>query len=610
MSNQRASHPTLVIRHTGQVFPLSQAPVTVGRQADNTIVLADPQASRHHAAVTWQAGAFVVQDMGSANGTFVNNQRIAGPRSLRDGDSIRMGNTIFDVRLPPVAEQEQTMVGAALPPERATGPGKRSFLPILIGVLLSAIVLVGLAIVAFLLLSGDDQATPTVAIQSPSQGAEIAIGTEIILQAAAAGARDITRLEIKVDDILAGVSTSSDPAGTGALTVSQPWTFSQAGPHTVTAMAYTAGSRVSDPTLVEVLVMEMIAQETPTGTPSATPTTEVPSDTPTPTTLPTDIPSTDTPTPTDTASPTSTATPTSTPTPSPTLTPTPTETPEPIVEFWADETTIVAGGSTFLRWRVENVQAIYLDGAPVTGPDGQRAVNPASTTTYTLRATHAGGEETKLVTITVIPSGQAWSHPLKVAANRRIYHIRLAAPGEIRVRAQWTGPQGDLAIIINGPGQTGYYARRDGASPLEVAYNVTGTDLAAGQEWRVTIASFGTGRADGTIRITYPSGSGSGPLLNDFAVAPGFGSAVSAIVLGGPGPIQASATWSGIPTSMALIVNGPGQVGYYARQDGPSPLSVSYSVSPADFGSGDTWFVSLTALSPPNADGSINLSFP
>lgn len=611
MSNQRTAHPALVIRHTGQIFPLSEAPVTVGRQADNTIVLADPQASRHHATVFWQAGSFVVQDMGSANGTFLNNQRITGPRRLSDGDSIRMGNTFFDVKIPPAADQDQTMVGAAWQPGGAAAPAKRSLLPILIGVLLGAIVIVGLAIVALLLLSGDGQDTPTVAIQSPAQGAELAPGTEVLLQATAAGARDITRLEIKVDGVLAGVATSQESEGTGALTVSQPWTFSQAGPHTVTAIAYTAGNRVSDPAAIEILVTEMVAQETGTATPSATATTEAPSDTPTATaSATTEVPVSDTPTLTPTPSLTPTSTPTPTPTPTSTPTPSPTSTPEPIVEFWADETTIPAGGSTFLRWHVENVLAIYLDGAPVTGPDGQQAVSPATTTTYELRATHAGGEASKFVTITVNPTGQTWSHSLKVEANRRIYHIRLTSPGEIRVRAEWTGVQSDLALIINGPGQTGYYARRDGTSPIEVAYTVTAGDLAAGDNWRVAIASFGTGRADGTIRITYPSGSGSGPLFNDFAVAPGFGSAVSALVLNGPGSIQAGATWSGPPAAMALIVNGPGQVGYYARQDGNSPLGVGYTVTPADFGHGDTWFVSLTALSPPSADGSMNLTYP
>jgi hypothetical protein len=87
----------------------------------------------------------------------------------------------------------------------------------------------------------------------------------------------------------------------------------------------------------------------------------------------------------------------------PPATPTPTAT-QPsgrVVRFWADRTTITAGSSTVLHWHVENVRAIYLDGAPVTGPDGQKSVSPTVTTTYRLRVVFAGGEEIYEVTITV-----------------------------------------------------------------------------------------------------------------------------------------------------------------------------------------------------------------
>jgi hypothetical protein len=318
----------------------------------------------------------------------------------------------------------------------------------------------------------------------------------------------------------------------------------------------------------------------------------------------------DTPPPTQTPTPTPTPTATPTPTPTPTSTPTPTQTPAPVIDFWADATTIPAGGSTFLHWHVEHVQEIYLDGAPVTGPDGQQAVSPPTTTTYELRVVHAGGEEIRQVTITVTPAAQTWSHPFKVTPNRTVYYLRLLAPGEILVQAEWTGAQSDLALIINGPGKTGYYARQDGTSPLQVAYTVTAADLGTGADWRVTVASFGSERADGTVRITYPSGSSSSPFVTQFAVGPGFGSSVSVIVLNGAGQIDAQASWTPPGSSLGFIINGPGQVGYYARQDGSSPLGVSYTVTPADLSHGDTWRVSLTAFSPMNVGGSVNLTYP
>jgi hypothetical protein len=44
------------------------------------------------------------------------------------------------------------------------------------------------------------------------------------------------------------------------------------------------------------------------------------------------------------------------------------------------------------------------------------------------------------------------------------------------------------------------------------------------------------------------------------------------------GTINAGATWTGTAANLALILNGPGQVGYYARNDGSSPLSLNYSI--------------------------------
>ena len=88
------------------------------------------------------------------------------------------------------------------------------------------------------------------------------------------------------------------------------------------------------------------------------------------------------------------------------------------------------------------------------------------------------------------------------------------------------------------------------------------------------------------------------------------GQVIHVLVLKRAGPIQAQATWSGTPANMALIVNGPGQVGYFARQDGGSPLSVSYTLTPANFASGDTWRVSLASFSAPDASGNFKVAFP
>jgi hypothetical protein len=608
--------PALTVRHTGQEFPLTQAPFTIGRQPDCTVVLADPQVSRQHATITFQAGRYIVQDLGSANGTYINERRITAPQALRDGDQLRLGNTIFDVRLavggvPPTVYGQPAAAYAAVPEQAA---GRQISTGMIVGLLLTAIVAVGLIIAVLLLLLNRRGGELAVTILSPSDGAQIATGGQLVLQASATGPKDITRLEMSVDGQVVASTASQDPDGAPSLIVSHSYTFDQPGPHTISATAYTAGSSAGETASVGVSVGGAVGQVTVTPTLQATPTPTAEPPTPTGTPEPTSEPPTSEPptnepptnTPTATHTPTPTNTPSRTPTPTPSITPTPT----PVIEFWADAYSIPAGGSTTLRWHVEHVSAIYLDGTPVTGPDGSQLVAPPATTIYRLRVVYPGGEVTKEVTITVTPGGQSWTHPIRVVDNRAIFYLRLTGPGQIRAYAEWTGSQGELALIVNGPGQEGAYAREDGPSGTEVVYNVTGGDFAVGDTWRVAIASFGTGEASGTVYLTYPSGSGASAPGISFGVSPDYGTAINLIVLHGAGAINSTANWSGTPGTMALIVNGPGQVGYYARNDGGSPLSVSYTVTPGDLGAGDLWRVSLTAFSPPDANGSIEITYP
>jgi predicted component of type VI protein secretion system len=107
----------------GYVYPLADAIVTLGRSGDNTIVIGVPQVSRHHARLIWQAGGWVVEDLGSANGTFVNQQRITNPKWLGPGDVLRLGDTIiFAVQFSPGAEP--TLVSRRPPAQVPRGAGQ------------------------------------------------------------------------------------------------------------------------------------------------------------------------------------------------------------------------------------------------------------------------------------------------------------------------------------------------------------------------------------------------------------------------------------------------------------------------------------------------------
>jgi len=75
-----------------------QAPqrLTVGRGKDNDIVVDEPTVSRFHASLTLnQRGEMIVSDLGSANGTFVNGQRITAAQVLRARDQLTLGSVSF-----------------------------------------------------------------------------------------------------------------------------------------------------------------------------------------------------------------------------------------------------------------------------------------------------------------------------------------------------------------------------------------------------------------------------------------------------------------------------------------------------------------------------------
>ena len=71
-------------------------PLTIGRAPDNGLVLVDSRASRHHARLYGRRGALVLTDLGSTNGSWVNDRRI-DEMALGEGDQIRIGDTVLVV---------------------------------------------------------------------------------------------------------------------------------------------------------------------------------------------------------------------------------------------------------------------------------------------------------------------------------------------------------------------------------------------------------------------------------------------------------------------------------------------------------------------------------
>jgi predicted component of type VI protein secretion system len=78
----------------GAAFTLEGDQIDVGRDSTNEIVINDAEISRRHARLTFQGGKYVLEDLGSTNGTFVNGQRLAGPRVLKAGEVVSFGEQI------------------------------------------------------------------------------------------------------------------------------------------------------------------------------------------------------------------------------------------------------------------------------------------------------------------------------------------------------------------------------------------------------------------------------------------------------------------------------------------------------------------------------------
>jgi pSer/pThr/pTyr-binding forkhead associated (FHA) protein len=81
----------------GRQTPL-EGSIEIGREGSTGLAINDEQASRRHARVTSAGDAATVEDLGSTNGTYLNGQPIEGERTLRPGDRLRVGLTVFELR--------------------------------------------------------------------------------------------------------------------------------------------------------------------------------------------------------------------------------------------------------------------------------------------------------------------------------------------------------------------------------------------------------------------------------------------------------------------------------------------------------------------------------
>ena len=83
---------------TGTRIGLTGAPVLIGRANDSTLVLEDDYASTRHARISLQDGMWVVEDLGSTNGTYLGQRKLDGPVPMELGVPLRIGQTVLELR--------------------------------------------------------------------------------------------------------------------------------------------------------------------------------------------------------------------------------------------------------------------------------------------------------------------------------------------------------------------------------------------------------------------------------------------------------------------------------------------------------------------------------
>lgn len=83
---------------SGTAITLTGDPITIGRADDSTVVLTDDYVSTRHARLVPAEGKWLLEDLGSTNGTYLDRQRVTDPTPVPLGTPIRVGKTVMELR--------------------------------------------------------------------------------------------------------------------------------------------------------------------------------------------------------------------------------------------------------------------------------------------------------------------------------------------------------------------------------------------------------------------------------------------------------------------------------------------------------------------------------
>jgi Tol biopolymer transport system component len=146
----------------GRHFDIGAAPVTIGRQDQCEVQVAGTWVSRRHARLAWTGPGYIVEDLGSTNGTFVNGERVSGAHALQSGDRLQLGEQVefaFEAYMPAPVRAEAALPGTAPPRAQAPPPqpNRRRVWLWAVGLLGLVVIIAAAGVGAWYLLSDKEQ---------------------------------------------------------------------------------------------------------------------------------------------------------------------------------------------------------------------------------------------------------------------------------------------------------------------------------------------------------------------------------------------------------------------------------------------------------------------
>jgi putative serine protease PepD len=154
--------PWFLIEPTGYRYPISEDEadgLSIGRTPDNDVILNDPGVSRHHAYIRVRGQEAWLYDRGSANGTWLNGNRITDPQLMKPGDVIMVGGTKLEMTYVPPELPPVTTTPPAAPTRKKTSATLYIVLGVLLGLL--GLAAVGLAVLPNLASTAAPTPTPS-----------------------------------------------------------------------------------------------------------------------------------------------------------------------------------------------------------------------------------------------------------------------------------------------------------------------------------------------------------------------------------------------------------------------------------------------------------------